>query len=51
MIEFFAEDIDMPDIRGLVNVHKGSMDWEKIAQYCDLFGMADLCEELKKGVR
>jgi hypothetical protein len=41
---------DLADIQNLVELHRESMDWELIEDYCALFGMMDVAEKLKAGV-
>ena len=38
---------DLADIQNLVEVHRESIDWELIQDYCALFGMMDVAEKLK----
>ena len=40
---------DMADIQRLVEVHRDSIDWELIEDYCALFDMTDMAEKLKAG--
>ncbi len=40
---------DLADIQHLVEVHRTSIDWELLEDYCDLFGMSDMVEALKAG--
>lgn len=40
---------DMADIQRLVEVHRDSVDWELIRDYCALFDMTDMAEKLKAG--
>jgi predicted nucleotidyltransferase len=40
---------DLADIQNLVEVHRESIDWELIQDYCSLFGMMYVAEKLKAG--
>jgi hypothetical protein len=40
---------DLADIQHLADVHRDSIDWELVQDYCSLFDMMDLAEKLKAG--
>lgn len=40
---------DLADIQQLVEIHRKSVDWQLIEDYCALFGMTDMAEKLKAG--
>jgi hypothetical protein len=40
---------DLADIQNLSELHRESMDWELVLEYCALFDMPELARELKEG--
>jgi hypothetical protein len=45
------KSIDMPDIKSLIAIHKSTIDWSVLEEYCKLLGLADLFKELSASIR